>query len=236
MTPLHRFSRRRLLECAAIAVAAPTMCTQVRASRRVGCIIDCSGSYSDDLSPIRADLVEIVSRLREGDTFFVSFIGDCSATNDLGGQDHVIGRGAFRSKTDVRDLRRHFEQSFQFPTVPSRYTDIRGAMHLAADMHANSDATSGLWFLFSDLRITYAPGCLTASEPLARLNAITVVGANIAREAEEAADYAGYRARIAAFAQEIETACGAFVETGTAIQVLDRVMPTAAEELRRNRA
>lgn len=240
--PLTRVSRRTLFGCAAAALVGVSACRHVNRNHRAGVIIDCSGSYIDDASIVKPDLVRIISRLRGGDTFFVSYITACSASIDLSPPEHIIRRGAFQSRSDIRVLQRQYGTDYTLPEINANYTDIRGALRLAADKHRASQATAGVWFLFSDLGITYAPDCLMARPPLVDLTDVTIVGANIARvdheptEAEEVEQYEQYRKRITDFEAEVVNAGGAFLEATTVEQVLDRVLPSAAEEDRRTRA
>jgi hypothetical protein len=182
---------------AAAGLLAAAACSDGRAHARAICVlVDVSGTYADQ----RAEAVRIVERgllprVRPGDSLMVIRIGERSY--DRGSVEAVVSFDSQPSRANAQKLALAGKlDRFARPGArPERYTDISGALLLAAEYLRETRAGRKSIVIFSDLREELPRGARRTLGP-GELQGIEVTAINVKRLAEDNRDPAAYRARL----------------------------------------
>ncbi len=192
----------------ALGLLLASACSDGRAHSRATCVlVDVSGTY-DDQRPEVARILRagILPKVRPGDTLLLLRIdADSYAKED------VVANVTFDSQPSRANAQKlafaATLDKFGRARTRARYTDISGALLLAAEYLRETHAGQKTILIFSDLREELPPGAkrkLGAKE----LEGIQVVAMNVKRLEADKLEPAAYRERLATWQSRL-TASGA---------------------------
>lgn len=188
MTPLRALAALGLLLAAG--------CSDGRSHARATCVlVDVSGTYDDQ----RREVVHIVRtgllpRVRPGDTFLLVRIDDASYGKE--NVETAVTFDAQPSRANAQKLALAGKlDRFAAVKKRSRFTDISGALLLAAEYLRETRAGKKTIVIFSDMREELPPGAKRALGPR-ELEGIDVVAMNVKRLQSDKLDPGAYRKRL----------------------------------------
>jgi hypothetical protein len=171
-------------------------CSDGRSHARATCVlVDVSGTYADQRPEVARILKSgLLPKVRPGDTFFLLRIDDGSY-----GAENVELKATFdsqpsRANAQKLTLAGKLEQ-FATSRRQARYTDISGALLLAAEYLRETRAGKKTIVIFSDMKEELPPGAKRNLGPK-ELEGIDVVALNVKRLGADKLDPAGYRKRL----------------------------------------
>ncbi len=187
-----------------LALAA---CSEGRShARAVAVLVDVSGTYTDHLPEVnRIVRTGILPGMRPGDTFLMIRIQE---------QSYEDGAVAIRPVSlDPQPSRANAQKlglandldRLAGPVKPARFTDIRGALLLAAEHLRKTQAGEKIMVIFSDMR-EELPKHARRSLEKTELAGVDVMAMNVKRLAADSNDPAAYRARLDAWGQKLTEA------------------------------
>lgn len=199
---------RALPAVAALGAILAAGCSDARShAHATAVLVDVSGTYADQ----RAEVARIIRsgllpKVRPGDTFFLVRIDDESYA-----AQNVEAKATFDAQPSRANAQKltlaakldHFAASKR----RARYTDISGALLLAAEYLRETQAGKKTIVIFSDMKEELPPGAKRTLGPK-ELEGIDVVAINVKRLQNDKLDPAGYRKRLAGWASRL-AACGA---------------------------
>jgi hypothetical protein len=185
-----------LIWCAALALLSAGCSDGSRYRQAIAVLVDVSGTYTDQQADVsRVIKREILPALVPGDTLLLIRIDSQSyekenvetlMTLDARPSHANAQKLAFAEKLDA----------FAAGAAPAEYTDIRGAMMLAAEYLRETAAGSRVIMVFSDMQEDLPQGTSRALGP-DELAGIEVVAVNVKRLNVDNADPQRYRGRLA---------------------------------------
>jgi hypothetical protein len=198
-------TRRRLFAAAGL-LALAAGCSDARSHARATCVlVDVSGTYADQVP----EMVRIVERgllpgVRPGDTFTVLRIDEDSYDRSA-----VVASVAFDaqpSRANAQKLTLAAELD-RFARAPrrARYTDVSGAILLAAEYLRESRAGKRSIVVFSDLKEELPRGARRTLQP-GELDGVEILAMNVKRLAADSRDPAEYRKRLDAWGTRLTQA------------------------------
>jgi len=179
---------RLLLACA---------CTDNRSYAHAACVlVDVSGTYADQ----RDEVVRIVRRgllpkVRPGDSFTVIRIGEKSYDRRAVEATVTFDSQPSRANAQKLALAGKLDRFAQSKAHAARYSDISGALLLAADYLRETHAGRKSIVIFSDMKEELPPGSRRALVP-GELEGIDVMAMNVKRLAGDNRNPTGYRNRL----------------------------------------
>lgn len=188
---------RRLRATAVLGLLLAAACSQGRSHARATCVlVDVSGTYDDQ----RRDVAHIIRtgilpKVHPGDTFLLVRVD-----GDSYGKENVEASVTFDSQPSRANAQKLAlaAKLDQFAAVKkrSRYTDISGALMLAAEYLRETRAGKKTIVIFSDMKEELPPGAKRTLGPH-ELEGIDVVAMNVKRLQSDKLDPGGYRKRLA---------------------------------------
>lgn len=175
-------------------------------TRAVAVLVDVSGTYTDKLPEVsRIVRAGLLPGLRPGDTFLLVKIEEQSY-QDAALAVHPVSLDTQPSRANAQKLQLAGElDRFAASGKPARYTDISGALLLAAEHLRKSQAGQKWLVVFSDMKEELPKH---ARRALARdeLAGADVMAMNVKRLAADGADPAAYRARLEDWGKKLQAA------------------------------
>jgi hypothetical protein len=203
-SPAARCARLRALAwLAALGLAACE--NSARYEQAVAVLVDVSGTYADETPEVARILKrELLPQLVPGDALALIRVDSESYEQDNVEALLTLDRRPSRANAQKLALA---EQLDAFAAAPPRseYTDIRGAMMLAADFLREAEAGSRVMIVFSDLREELPAGAqreLRAGE----LNGVQVLAVHVKQLKADSADPQAYRERLALWQRDTASA------------------------------
>jgi len=193
---------------AVLGLLLASACSDSRAHARATCVlVDVSGTY-DDQRPEVARILRtgLLPKVRPGDTLLIVRIDD-----DSYGKENVEAKVTFDSQPSRANAQKlalaATLEKFGAARKRTRFTDISGALLLAAEYLRETHAGQKTIQIFSDMKEELPPG---ARRKLAEkeLEGIDVVAMNVKRLGPDKLDPAAYRKRLATWEARV-TASGA---------------------------
>jgi hypothetical protein len=183
-------------------------CLDMTSTETAICVlIDVSGTYSDQKSEV-VNIVkrEILPNLLPGDTFITILIDSESYEQD--NVTTLMTLDARPSRANAQKLAlAHELDAFAKDPKRSRFTDIPGAMMLAAEYLKEARGDNRVMLVFSDLREELPEGARRELRP-DEFAGIEVVAMNVKRLGPDSADPAVYRQRLDRWRDRVEGAGG----------------------------
>ncbi len=172
-------------------------CTDARTYARATCVlVDVSGTYADQRDEVvRVIRSGLLPEVRPGDSFTVIRIGDRSYDSRAVEAAVTFDTQPSRANAEKLALAGKLDRFAQARARPSRFTDISGALLLAADYLRETHAGRKGIVIFSDMKEELPPGTHRAL-PSGELQGIDVVAMNVKRLDADNRDPSGYRARL----------------------------------------
>ncbi len=172
-------------------------CADARTHARATCVlVDVSGTYADQRDEVvRVIRSGLLPEVRPGDSFTVIRIGDRSYDSRAVEAAVTFDTQPSRANAEKLALAGKLDHFAQSRAHPSRFTDISGALLLAADYLRETRAGRKSIVIFSDMKEELPPGTHRAL-PSGELQGIDVVAMNVKRLDADIRDPAGYRARL----------------------------------------
>ncbi len=181
---------------AALGVLLAAGCTDSRSYAHATCVlVDVSGTYADQ----RHEVVGIVQRgllpkVRPGDTFILIRIDEESYDKKAVEATVTFDSQPSRANAQKLTLAGKLDR-FAKARVHARYTDISGALLLAAEYLRETRAGMKTIVVFSDMREELPRGSRRTLGP-GEFAGIDVIAMNVKRLASDNLDPAGYRKRL----------------------------------------
>lgn len=191
--------------CACLLLAAA--CTDARSHARATCVlVDVSGTYADQRDEVvRVIRSGLLPEARPGDSFTVIRIDEGSYDRRAVEATATFDSQPSRANAQKLTLAGKLDRFARSRTRAARYTDISGALLLAADYLRQTQAGRKSIVIFSDMREELPPGSRRALAP-GELRGIDVVAMNVKRLASDNRDPAGYRRRLAEWGARLSRA------------------------------
>jgi hypothetical protein len=190
--------RARMLLCAGLALLCAGCSDGSRYRQAIAVLIDVSGTYTDQEADVsRVIKREILPDLVPGDTLLLIRID--SQSYEKGNLETLMTLDARPSRANAQKLA--FAEkldAFASSAAPAEYTDIRGAMMLAAEYLRETAAGSRVILVFSDMQEDLPQGTSRVLGP-EELAGIEVVAVNVKRLNVDNADPQLYRGRLASW-------------------------------------
>jgi hypothetical protein len=186
-----------------VALAA---CSDGRSyNQAIAVLIDISGTYADEKVEVARILKrEVLPQLEPGDTIAVLRVDSESYEKKnveaLVTLDYRPSRAAAQKLALAEEL-----DAFAEDDARSKYSDIRGAMMLAADYLREVQAKSRVMLVFSDMREELPPGTRRAFRD-AEFAGIDVLAVNVKQLGSDSADPEAYRERLSGWEKELHKA------------------------------
>lgn len=181
---------------AVLVLLAGAACSDGRShARATAVLVDVSGTYADQKPEVARILKSgLLPKVRPGDTFFLLRIDDGSY-----GAENVELKATFdsqpsRANAQKLTLAAKLER-FAESRKRARFTDISGALLLAAEYLRETRAGRKTIVIFSDMKEELPPGAKRTLGPK-ELEGIDVVALNVKRLGADKLDPAGYRSRL----------------------------------------
>ncbi len=207
MTIPHRACAAGLLAGLLLSLTA---CNDGRShARAVAVLVDVSGTYTDKLPEVsRIVRAGLLPGLRPGDTFLLVKIEEQSYQDGaLAVHPRTLDLQPSRSNQQKLALAGDLEAFAAATGKPARFTDISGALLLAAEHLRKAQAAQKLLVVFSDMKEELpkqARRTLAGDE----LAGVDVMAMNVKRLAADGVDPAAYRARLEEWGKKL-TGAGA---------------------------
>lgn len=187
---------RPLRTTAALALLLAGACSDSRAHARATCVlVDVSGTYGDQRQDV-AHVIRtgILPKLHPGDTFFLVRVdGDSYGKENV---EAMVTLDSQPSRANAQKLALAAKlDQFAATKKRSRYTDISGALMLAAEYLRETRAGTKTIVVFSDMKEELPPGAKRSFGPH-ELQGIDVVAMNVKRLQADKLDPGGYRKRL----------------------------------------
>jgi hypothetical protein len=191
---------------AASCLAFACACSDGRSHARATCVlVDVSGTYADQ----RPEVVRIIRtgllpRVRPGDSFFLIRIGERSY--DRSSVEAAVTFDAQPSRANAQKLALAGAlDRFASSEGRDRYTDISGALLLAAEYLRETRAGQRSIVIFSDMKEELPKGARRSFEE-GELVGTEVLAMNVKRLAADNNDPAAYRKRLADWGERLTRA------------------------------
>jgi hypothetical protein len=165
-------------------------------ARAIAVLVDVSGTYTDKLPEVsRIVRAGLLPGLRPGDTFLLVRIQEQSY-QDAALAIHPVTLDPQPSRANAQKLKLATElEQLSAGGKPARYTDISGALLLAAEHLRKSQAGQKLLVIFSDMKEELPKNTKRTLEKT-ELAGMDVMAMNVKRLAADGVDPAAYRARL----------------------------------------
>ncbi len=171
----------------------------------VAVLIDVSGTYADQkLEVARIVKRELLPGLVPGDTIAIVSIDSASYEKDNVEALVTLDRRPSRANAQKLALAKTLD-AFAAREQRSQYTDIPGAMMLAAEYLREADAKSRVIIVFSDMQADLPPGA-TRTFHEREFEGVRVVALNVKQLQRDNADPERLRARLAAWERDVTQA------------------------------
>lgn len=193
---------------AVLGLLLASACSDSRSHARATCVlVDVSGTYGDQRPEVARILrTGLLPRVRPGDTLLILRVDD-----DSYGKENVEAKVTFDSQPSRANAQKlalaAMLEKFGAVRKQSRFTDISGALLLAAEYLRETGAGQKTILIFSDMREELPPG---AKRKLGEkeLEGIEMIAMNVKRLGADKLDPAAYRKRLATW-ETLVTASGA---------------------------
>lgn len=195
--------KRIALGCAVLALAA---CSDGSGYQQaIAVLIDVSGTYADQ-KPEVARIVkrELLPALVPGDTIAILSIDSASYEKENLEVLLTLDRRPSRANAQKLALAEKLD-AFAAREQRSDYTDIPGAMMLAAEYLREADAKSRAIVIFSDMQADLPPGA-TRSFREREFDGVRVVALNVKQLQRDNADPERLRTRLASWERDVTQA------------------------------
>jgi len=171
----------------------------------VAVLIDVSGTYADQ-KPEVARIVkrELLPNLLPGDTIAILRIDSASYEQANVEALVTLDRRPSRANAQKLALAKQLE-AFAARDERSDYTDIPGAMMLAAEYLREAEAKSRAIVVFSDMQADLPPGA-TRKFAKGEFEGVSVVALNVKQLERDSADPDRFRTRLAGWEQDVTRA------------------------------
>jgi len=171
-------------------------------SRGVFVLVDISRHYAQELDKAERLSNYLLARLNTGDSLAVAFIDNSSFT-----ERNIIARQTFDHRPSVasrqkRAFQAQVRQFLEDFDRPSYHSDITGGVLLATDYLQSVQARHKQLYLLSDLHEDLPPQVKRDIE--LNLRDVEVIAVNVKRQRSDNNDPKSYRARLAAWQQQVE--------------------------------
>jgi hypothetical protein len=202
------FRLRNLLATLALAPLLLAGCIDNRSYGQAICVlIDVSGTYADQ----RSDVVKVVKRevlphMIPGDTLIAILIDSESYQKENVKALATLDPRPSQANAQKLALAKQLD-AFALADVRSKFTDIPGAMMLAAEYLQEAESGSRVMLVFSDLREELPSGSRRSLRD-DEFAGIEVVAMNVKRLEADSADPETYRKRLEGWRKRVERAGG----------------------------
>jgi hypothetical protein len=192
--------------CALASLLLAAACSDGRRyDQAIGVLIDASGTYAgESAETVRVLKREVLPRMVPGDTLLVVRIDSDSYDEDNVEALLTLDRRPSHANAQKLEAARLLD-GLASRSTGSAHTDIPGAMMLAAEYLEETGAGSRVMLVFSDLQEDLPRGA-TRSLENGELAGTRVVAMNVKRLAQDRADPAVYRQRLAGWEQRVAAA------------------------------
>jgi hypothetical protein len=201
-------ARRRV--CATIlallAAHALTGCNDGSSyEQAIAVLIDVSGTYANENGEVARILKrEVLPSMVPGDTLIVIRIDSESFDKDNVEALQTLDRRPSRANAQKLGLAQQLD-AFASGRKPSKFTDIRGAMLLAAAYLRETGAQSRVMLVFSDMHEDLPAGAVRSFDAN-ELEGVQVVALNVTQLRADTANPETYRSRLVSWEQELAAA------------------------------
>ena len=188
------------------ALVTTTSCLDMEASDTAICVlIDISGTYADEKDEVVKIIKrEVIPTLIPGDTMITILID--SESYEMDNVKTITTLDARPSRANAQKLAlSHDLERFAKGAARSRYTDIPGAMMLAAEYLKETGSRTQVMLLFSDMREELPAGVKRELRP-DEFVGIHMVAMNVKRLGSDAANPKAFRARLADWEKRVQGA------------------------------
>lgn len=205
---MMRTMRRTALAVALAALLTTAGCLDLQTSETAICIlIDVSGTYADQ----KGEVVKIIKReviptLVPGDTLITILIDSASYEKDNVTTITTLDARPSRANAQKLALAQKLD-AFAASSVQSRFTDIPGAMMLAAEYLQESNSKTRVMLVFSDMREELPEGSKRELRP-DEFQGIQIIAMNVKRLGPDTADPEVYRQRLESWERRVKRAGG----------------------------
>jgi hypothetical protein len=199
-------SARGLRGLAAALLACAAGCSGAeRYEQALAVLVDVSGTYADEKDEVARILKrEVLPNLLPGDTIAVIRIDSESYEKDNVEALMTLDRRPSHANAQKLGLAKRLDE-FAAAENRSKFTDIRGAMLLAADYLREVDAGSRVLLVFSDMREELPKGSKRKFDEN-EFAGVQVVAMNVVQLESDTADPAQFRDRMAAWETDVTEA------------------------------
>ncbi|MBW2230927.1 MAG: hypothetical protein JRG92_13865 [Deltaproteobacteria bacterium] len=209
--------KRRLRSCmmglVLVALVTSTGCLDMQSTETAICVlIDISGTYADQKDDVVKILKrEVIPSLVPGDTLITILIDSKSYEKDNVAILTTLDARPSRANAQKLAISQQLD-AFAAGSAQSRYTDIPGAMMLGAEYLQESDGSTRVMLVFSDLREELPEGTRREMRPN-EFEGIHMVAMNVKRLGPDSSDPEVYRQRLESWEQRVQGAGGAGWQT-----------------------
>ncbi|MBW2695960.1 MAG: hypothetical protein JRE70_05765 [Deltaproteobacteria bacterium] len=209
--------KRRLRSCmmglVLVALVTSTGCLDMQSTETAICVlIDISGTYADQKDDVVKILKrEVIPSLVPGDTLITILIDSKSYEKDNVAILTTLDARPSRANAQKLAISQQLD-AFAAGSAQSRYTDIPGAMMLGAEYLQESDSSTRVMLVFSDLREELPEGTRREMRPN-EFEGIHMVAMNVKRLGPDSSDPEIYRQRLESWEQRVQGAGGAGWQT-----------------------
>jgi hypothetical protein len=190
-----------------------TGCLDMQSTETAICVlIDISGTYADQKDDVVKILKrEVIPSLVPGDTLITILIDSESYEKDNVAILTTLDARPSRANAQKLAISQQLD-AFAAGSAQSRYTDIPGAMMLGAEYLQESDSSTRVMLVFSDLREELPEGTRREMRPN-EFEGIHMVAMNVKRLGPDSSDPEVYRQRLESWEQRVQGAGGAGWQT-----------------------
>jgi hypothetical protein len=195
------------------ALVTSTGCLDMQSTETAICVlIDISGTYADQKDDVVKILKrEVIPSLVPGDTLITILIDSESYEKDNVAILTTLDARPSRANAQKLAISQQLD-AFAAGSAQSRYTDIPGAMMLGAEYLQESDSSTRVMLVFSDLREELPEGTRREMRPN-EFEGIHMVAMNVKRLGPDSSDPEVYRQRLESWEQRVQGAGGAGWQT-----------------------
>jgi len=196
-----------------VALVTSTGCLDMQSTETAICVlIDISGTYADQKDDVVKILKrEVIPSLVPGDTLITILIDSKSYEKDNVAILTTLDARPSRANAQKLAISQQLD-AFAAGSAQSRYTDIPGAMMLGAEYLQESDGSTRVMLVFSDLREELPEGTRREMRPN-EFEGIHMVAMNVKRLGPDSSDPEVYRQRLESWEQRVQGAGGAGWQT-----------------------
>jgi len=196
-----------------VALVTSTGCLDMQSTETAICVlIDISGTYADQKDDVVKILKrEVIPSLVPGDTLITILIDSKSYEKDNVAILTTLDARPSRANAQKLAISQQLD-AFAAGSAQSRYTDIPGAMMLGAEYLQESDSSTRVMLVFSDLREELPEGTRREMRPN-EFEGIHMVAMNVKRLGPDSSDPEIYRQRLESWEQRVQGAGGAGWQT-----------------------